>query len=206
MANIFLNDSLLSLNAYQYRNFAELLPLVKENYIGQDLILTEIKLNNFKITPDIKKDYLKQSLKTDDIIYLKTENKKSHTYDLLIELQNLMERMIKAIDPLCEAYKQSNINDCNNKITPLLNSIEIFIESYILISQRIDEKSQFKINYSNEIKEIKIHLLSILKAIKPAMNKHDTLMLTDLLQYELKDNLTKWKIQIIPLLKDLLVF
>ena len=54
------------------------------------------------------------------------------------------------------------------------------------------------------LKALKIHQLSIIKALKSAQSKNDQLMLTDLLEYELKDNLTQWKISAIPQLKTAL--
>lgn len=54
------------------------------------------------------------------------------------------------------------------------------------------------------LRALKIHQLSIIKALKSAQSKNDQLMLTDLLEYELKDNLTQWKISAIPQLKTAL--
>ncbi|MCO4753017.1 MAG: hypothetical protein KC478_00975 [Bacteriovoracaceae bacterium] len=51
---------------------------------------------------------------------------------------------------------------------------------------------------------VKIHLLSILKAIQSASQHQDRVMLADLLEYELQDNLTQWKISAIPLLKQMI--
>jgi hypothetical protein len=55
------------------------------------------------------------------------------------------------------------------------------------------------------IKESHINLLFILKAINQSREKRDLLALSDLIKYELRDNLTMWKIEFIPLIKRLLI-
>jgi hypothetical protein len=45
--------------------------------------------------------------------------------------------------------------------------------------------------------------LSVIKALLPAKEKNDVVMLCDLLEYELIDNLTQWKIKVLPELKKL---
>lgn len=55
-----------------------------------------------------------------------------------------------------------------------------------------------------QLKQVQIHLLSVLKAIKSAQNTGDKPMLIDLLEYELQDNLTQWKIKAIPKLKNMI--
>lgn len=60
------------------------------------------------------------------------------------------------------------------------------------------------IGSEENIKQIKIHLLSILKAVKTAENNRDSTMLVDLLEYELQDNLTQWKIKAIPQIKEMI--
>jgi hypothetical protein len=55
-----------------------------------------------------------------------------------------------------------------------------------------------------EIKTSHIHLLFILKGINQAQQKNDSLVLEDLIKHELKDNLTQWKINLIPTIKRML--
>ncbi len=59
-------------------------------------------------------------------------------------------------------------------------------------------------NFKDEsIQKLEIHLLSVMKALLQAKEKNDTIMLCDLLEYELADNLTQWKIKVLPELKKL---
>ena len=54
------------------------------------------------------------------------------------------------------------------------------------------------------IKDSHVHLLFVIKAINQAQHKKDALVLDDLIKYELKDNLTQWKIDLIPQMKRLM--
>ena len=61
-----------------------------------------------------------------------------------------------------------------------------------------------QMNFKDEsIQKLEIHLLSVMKALLQAKEKNDTIMLCDLLEYELVDNLTQWKIKVLPELKKL---
>ena len=42
-----------------------------------------------------------------------------------------------------------------------------------------------------------------MKGIESAKNNNDYIMLNDLLEYELADNLTQWKLKILPRLKKI---
>lgn len=57
---------------------------------------------------------------------------------------------------------------------------------------------QSRIQETIEIKNLQIHLLSLIKSISNAKSKNDIIMLSDLIEYELIDNLTRWKINVIP--------
>ena len=67
----------------------------------------------------------------------------------------------------------------------------------------MEVQSDKKLSSGNTIKQLEIHLLSVVKGILTAEKKNDTVMLMDLLEYELKDNLTQWKITAIPQIKRL---
>jgi hypothetical protein len=76
-----------------------------------------------------------------------------------------------------------------------------FVEITTLITQMILKR--YKMNMS-AAKESHIHLLFIMKGINQARQKEDLVALEELIKYELKDNLTQWKIDLIPQAKRLL--
>ncbi|HXH73982.1 MAG TPA: hypothetical protein VNJ08_03405 [Bacteriovoracaceae bacterium] len=89
----------------------------------------------------------------------------------------------------------------NNYIAGLTVDISRFVEITTLLSKIIMLKSQ---SILSEVKDSHIHLLFVMKGISQAQQKQDLVALEDLIKYELKDNLTQWKIDLIPQIKRLL--
>lgn len=89
----------------------------------------------------------------------------------------------------------------NIELTKISLKITQFVELTTLISKFVAIKKNMAVN---EIKNSHIHLLFVLKGINQSQLKRDDLVLEDLIKYELKDNLTQWKINIIPTIKRIL--
>lgn len=89
----------------------------------------------------------------------------------------------------------------NRKVSKLTQDIGQFVELTTLLSKTIMARKQQTIK---GIKESHIHLLFILKAMNQAQTKQDLVALEELIKYELKDNLTQWKIDLIPQIKKAL--
>lgn len=89
----------------------------------------------------------------------------------------------------------------NNKVTNLAADISKFVELTSLLSKLVMSRKNKTIP---GIKASHIHLLFILKAMNQAHNKQDYVALEELIKYELKDNLTQWKIDLIPQTRKLL--
>lgn len=89
----------------------------------------------------------------------------------------------------------------NNKIANLTTDISQFVELTTLLSRIIMSRQQMTVA---GIKESHIHLLFIVKGMNQAQLKQDYVALEELIKYELKDNLTQWKIDLIPQTKKLL--
>jgi len=89
----------------------------------------------------------------------------------------------------------------NRKVTKLTTDVSQFVELTTLLSRIIMSRQQLTIA---GIKESHIHLLFIMKGMNQAQLKQDYLALEELIKYELKDNLTQWKIDLIPQTKKLL--
>jgi hypothetical protein len=89
----------------------------------------------------------------------------------------------------------------NQQLMTMSSDITNFVEVTTLISKILTAKKKITLP---AIKQSHVHLLFVLKGINQAQQKHDSLVLEDLIKYELKDNLTQWKIDFIPLIKRLL--
>jgi len=114
--------------------------------------------------------------------------------------QDLLNDIIQQINTI-ESFIPEKEYFWNLQLSSLSTDITKFVELTTLISKILSTKKKVSLP---KVKESHIHLLFILKGINQAQQKHDSLVLEDLIKYELKDNLTQWKIDFIPLIKRLL--
>tara|TARA_B100001971_G_scaffold213155_1_gene245529 strand:+ start:119715 stop:120152 length:438 start_codon:yes stop_codon:yes gene_type:complete len=130
-----------------------------------------------------------------------TESYKETLIETVILLPRYIDKILYNID--CSINSINNQEDSEEEVIKIFDNLSSFISLVSIIFR----DSIFQ-TYDNEttdvLKTLKIHQLSIVKALKSAMKNDDLLMLTDLLEYELKDNLTQWKISAIPQLKQAL--
>lgn len=91
----------------------------------------------------------------------------------------------------------------NHKILRITEDVSRFVEITTLLAKALAVKKSIALP---AIKDSHIHLLFIIKAMNQAQQKMDYTALEDLIKYELKDNLTQWKIDLIPQLRKQLAF
>lgn len=86
-------------------------------------------------------------------------------------------------------------HDLNQLVSSLTMDVGTFVEVTTLISRMIQKKFSATLQGA---RESHIHLLFVMKGINQAQQKGDLVALEELIKYELKDNLTQWKIDLIP--------
>jgi hypothetical protein len=89
----------------------------------------------------------------------------------------------------------------NRKLSILISDLGQFVELTTLSTKYLTQKRNIELPM---IKDSHVHLLFVMKAIIQANQKKDALVLDDLIKYELKDNLTQWKIDLLHQMKRLL--
>jgi hypothetical protein len=136
----------------------------------------------------------KQSVNINEHNINKQPNTESYI-DLSSDILNSILILIKDID-------ENNISQEFKLISNLFESINAFIQVTTAAYKELKLKREEKIQKLLNIKQLEMHLLSVIKAMHAAQQKNDNIMLFDLIAYELKDNLTQWKINIIPALKQ----
>nr|BDT26629.1 hypothetical protein BHI3_00950 [Bacteriovorax sp. HI3] len=107
------------------------------------------------------------------------------------------------IQKLIAQYNQGEIDTAHQSFVEVIELMDLYIQ---LVSRvyRVLRTDLEQMNFKDEsIQKLEIHLLSVMKALLQAKEKNDTIMLCDLLEYELVDNLTQWKIKVLPELKKL---
>lgn len=125
--------------------------------------------------------------------------------------QQITVNINTAIDSACDAigYLQKTITSTvasiassnhQNGIKELENIYSVLDLLLNLFQQIVTAKEDvFKSNKNlqQNLTQIEIHLLGLMKALLQAKEKKDYVMVSDLLEYELADNLTQWRIKIL---------
>lgn len=114
-----------------------------------------------------------------------------------------VDHITSQIQKLIAQYNAGTLAEANSTFIEVVDLMDLYIQLitkvYRVIRKEMPEK-QFK---DETIQKLEIHLLSVIKALVQAKEKNDVIMLCDLLEYELIDNLTQWKIKVLPELKKL---
>lgn len=124
-------------------------------------------------------------------------------FDSIDSCFGYVDYITSQIQKLITQYNQGEQEQANHSFVEVIELMDLYIQ---LVSRvyRVLRTDLQVMNFKDEsIQKLEIHLLSVMKALLQAKEKDDTIMLCDLLEYELIDNLTQWKIKILPELKKL---
>lgn len=128
----------------------------------------------------------------------------SYNQDFLIDTIGISQEFLSALILNTQTFGEFTPDKeyfWNHKLMKLTADISQFVELTTLLSKVVMSRKQVTIP---EIKNSHIHLLFIVKAMNQSQLKQDYVALEELIKYELKDNLTQWKIDLIPQIKKLL--
>ncbi|MBY0412687.1 MAG: hypothetical protein K2Q18_00910 [Bdellovibrionales bacterium] len=107
------------------------------------------------------------------------------------------------IQKLIVQYNSGEIDQANHSFVEVIELMDLYIQLISRVYRVLRTDLQGASFKDESVQKLEIHLLSVMKALLQAKEKNDTIMLCDLLEYELADNLTQWKIKVLPELKKL---
>lgn len=110
------------------------------------------------------------------------------------------------IQKLIGLYNTNELDAANTMFIEVVDLMDLYIQLISKVYRVIRTDLQGQSFKDESIQKLEIHLLSVIKALLQAKEKDDVIMLCDLLEYELIDNLTQWKIKVLPELKKLKSF
>ena len=202
--DLFLNkEKIFNKNTNPDETVYQLLDRTTKSYLKQNEIIASITLD----------DQVYDATTDHDMFELKTNNFKS--IDITVTTnEELTDAAITACDQtldslesklhlLVDQYKKENFAAANRLFIEVIEVTDLFIQLISLIHHSLKRIHKGRYIKTNKIHGLEIHLLSTLKAMLPAKEKNDVIMLCDLLEYELIDNLGKWKKEVIPELQKL---
>lgn len=169
--------------------------LEKEN------IITDILIDGELIPFEDGLDIAQKPINMFQNINFKTQTSIELAFEALDSCNEYVQILVDKIMDLTQLFQAGRNEEANELFGEVIDILDLFIQLFSRIHSTIKRNFQQENNSSEDIQKLEIHLLSILKALLPAKEKNDLIMLCDLLEYELVDNLTQWKIKIIPMLK-----
>lgn len=202
MATLEVNNNSVNFHPNEFLNVKSLMPKIQKQFPVENFLLHSFKINGDEI--DLSSEHPKLVRPIDDTDKIQVIFKENSHYleSLLSDLGIITAKLIHKIDLCATQFKDEQDSLASKNLSVVIEGIDTFIQSFLYIHENIENKSE--LYETLPVKELQIHLLSVLKAITGAHKKNDTIMLTDLLEFELKDNLTQWKILVIPHLKKII--
>jgi hypothetical protein len=141
---------------------------------------------------------------------LLSNNKKNESLALAFESIDscfgYVDYITSRIQKLIGFYNAGELDSANETFIEVVDLMDLYIQLITKVYRVIRVELQGQSFKDESIQKLEIHLLSIIKALLLAKEKEDVIMLCDLLEYELVDNLTQWKIKVLPELKKLKSF
>lgn len=203
MPSIIINDKDEAINIKSYRTLTELLPTIRENYIHDGESLTSISVNGVNVIKNNETEFLNKPLDEINSIEISISTKNNVLLDSIDSFQSYIDQLHHKITLASKFLNNEQYELGDTILMDITETIHTFISLIGQVHQNLIVDSDLKLKSGTTIKQLEIHLLSVIKAILFAKKKNDNVMLVDLLEHELKDNLTQWKILAIPQIKKL---
>ncbi|MAF76877.1 MAG: hypothetical protein CME60_01855 [Halobacteriovoraceae bacterium] len=203
MTQVTLNQNPLKNAVTQDQSLDELVSFIFDKEVSKENILVSINLDG-EIIPF--EDGLKvATAKVSSFKEIDFEIKSSVelAYEALDSCNDYIDLLVKKIKFLTDCYNKNELDQANHQFTEVIDILDLYTQLFARIHSTLKRNFSGSFTISEDIQKLDIHLLSILKALIPAKEKGDIIMLCDLLEYELIDNLTQWKIKIVPALKKM---
>ncbi len=134
-------------------------------------------------------------------------NSKNNSLELAFESIDscfgYVDYITSQIQKLIAFYNAGEMDQANASFIEVVDLMDLYIQLISKVYKVIKTELQGQVVKDEGVQRLEIHLLSVIKALLQAKEKNDVIMLCDLLEYELVDNLTQWKIKVLPELKKL---
>lgn len=176
---------------------------IVDEHLPRNRVLCAIELNGETFNISDRPELMVAPIGLYQSINLVTKNRLDLIFESLDSCSVYLDILVKNIKEMSLSLQQDDVLVANSNFSKCIEGIELFVDLMTKINSGLRAEMGGRYKKSQGILDLEIHLLSILKAIVPAREKNDIIMLCDLLEYELADNLTQWKIKAIPELKKI---
>lgn len=164
--------------------------------------ITSIVINGEAYSLDQVEEVLDNTLAELNYPSLQIQNAYEIAFDALEDCKGHIDQLLDKIIITTAEFNKGNIDEANLYFADLIELLELYIHLVTRIHATARKGNPEYFADKDMVKNLEIHLFSVIKALVPAREKNDIVMLSDLLEYELMDNLKQWKDQAIPLIQE----
>lgn len=200
MSNYELNGRKLVMNLGPNATINDAVDYIFANKLQPNVVVTDCYLDGVKYEVGQPLEIFSEVISTFKSVKFVTKSNVELGLEAIESCPAYIDNMCEKIQSLIHAY-QNNQKEANEHFGDLVDTLDLYIQLMSQIFTIIKANTTGSFTKGDEVQKLEIHLLSVLKAMLPAKEKEDIIMLTDLLEYELIDNLTQWKIKIVPTLR-----
>jgi hypothetical protein len=201
MTEILINSNPVKNEFNANATINELIENLMNTHTKNTDVLTRVMIDGKYLSEAEEKIYFSHTLAQHQTIDLEVKTNLDLAFEALDSCNGYIDTMVDKINALSELYAANNTVEGNRKFAEVIDIIDLFVQLVSNITRTFRRSIGPKYVTSQTIQNLEIHLLSVMKAMLPAKEKNDIIMLCDLLEYELIDNLTQWKIKAIPELR-----
>ena len=176
---------------------------VLSEVLHEDEVITSVDINGKQLSYEEEQEVLAVPVDSYQDVNFTTTSSYELAFEALNDCSSYIETIISKIEFLTELQNENKMNEANIVFGEVIEIMDLFVQLMSRIYKTVRKRHTEQLQATTTFQNLEIHLLSIMKALLPAKEKNDIIMLNDLLEYELTDNLTQWKIKAIPELKKL---
>ncbi|MBK23752.1 MAG: hypothetical protein CME70_07070 [Halobacteriovorax sp.] len=203
MALITVNQEEINLKTQANQTVNELIDNLLSGVIKDSEVITSIQINGRQLNEVEEGECLPSQLSEFNNIDFTVKSSIELAFEALESCSSYIDVVINKIQELNKLYASGELQSANSLFAEVIEIMDLFVQLMSKIHSTLRANLGDKFEKTQTLQNLEIHLLSILKGLVPAKEKNDIIMLCDLLEYELIDNLTQWKIKAIPELKNL---
>ncbi len=179
----------------------DVLEEIIHEFAGQEKVVTNITVDGECLSHENEQKHLQNPASDYKDVDFTVISSLDLAYEALDDCSGYIDNVIEKIGHLTTLYADNKSPEANKLFTEIIEIMDLFVQLMTKIHSTIRRQHPERLSANKTLQALEIHLLSIMRALLPAKEKEDIIMLCDLLEYELVDNLTQWKIKAIPELK-----
>ncbi len=203
MTSLTLNRTPLKKSFRKDQPIKEVVDHLFDNEMENESVLISLEIDGENIPFEDNAEINNRTIQEFDKVNFQTQTSTELAFDAIDSCNDYIDVLTEKIKLMSDSYQQGKAEEANALFVEMIDILDLYVQLFSRIHLTLKRNIKDPLDQSKDIQKLDIHLLSVLKALIPAKEKGDIIMLCDLLEYELIDNLTQWKIKIIPSLKKL---